>query len=221
MKNRSIHIGQCKIPNRATEEDLERGLSLLPVAMHEEIKRYNLITDRLSRLVARLLVRQTLLECELMHDSTLQCWKKDVKGRPFLKDSCADISVSHAYPWVVSAVGVRCRVGIDIELYQQIEVNAFLPYLSAAEAAHISNSDNPEEETLHCWSRREAVLKADGRGLMVPEDTIRNITSSATSTGKDWHVKNLDFDKGCLYIASDISCLIERKEWDFKCLFDH
>ena len=208
--------GQCRIPAWANAEHLARGMARLPVALHPEIMRYHRLEDRLARLTARLLIRKTLQVLGLSRESTLDDWHKSPHGRPFLRNSYADISISHANPWVVSAVGLKCRIGIDVEIFRPLELNALIPYLTTTEVERIQKAARPEVEALHCWSKREAILKADGRGLLVSDATIRDIAGARTPTGEAWQVKRLAFSDGCLYLAcdGDIASL-SRNEWSF------
>ena len=213
----TIIVGQCRIPAWANAEHLGCGLARLPAALHPEINRYHRLGDRLARLTARLLTRKTLQALGLSRESTLDDWHKTPQGRPFIRNSCVDISISHTHPWVVSAVSVKCRVGIDVEIFRPFEFDVLIPYLTAVEIELIRKAARPEVEALHCWSKREAILKADGRGLLVPDATIREITAVRTPAGKAWRVKRLEFSDGCLYLAGDgdIDSLC-RKEWSFK-----
>ena len=80
----------------------------------------------------------------------------------------------------------------------------------------------PEVEALHCWSKREAILKADGRVLLALETTIRDITATRTPAGEAWRVKRLEFDDGCLYLACDGDTeSLRRNEWHFAEFFTY
>ncbi len=215
--NETIISGQCRIPVWANAEHLVSGLARLPVALHPEINRYHRLEDRLARLTARLLLQKTLQILGLSRESTLDDWHKTPNGRPFIRNSYVDISISHANPWVVSAVSVKCRVGIDVEIFRPFEIDALIPYLTTVEVEFIRKAARPEVEALHCWSKREAILKADGRGLLVSDATIRDIATARTPAGKAWRVKRLEFSDGCLYLAGDGDIdSVCRKEWSFK-----
>lgn len=84
-------------------------------------------------------------------------------GRPLLPGAPVHASVAYADPWVVVAVApddVSSAVGIDAERADAA------PEL----AALFAPADPPD---LRGWTAIEAVLKADGRGLMVPPDQVR------------------------------------------------
>lgn len=216
MKDSTIMVCQCRIPHWADQTHLAQGLSLLSPHLHPEINRYHRLEDRLARLAARLLIRKALLLLGLSGDGSLGQWGREPLGRPFLRDSSADVSMSHANPWAVCAVGINCRIGIDVELFRHLELSAVFPYLTPDEKERISQADRPEEAALHSWSLREAILKADGRGLLAPEEVVRDIRSLRTAAGHPWHLESLEFGEGCLYLACDqpADCL-RREEWGF------
>ena len=212
----TIFCSQCRVPAWANAKHLACGIARLPVTLHPEINRYHRLEDRLARLTARLLIRKTLQDLGLSRESSLDDWHKTPQGRPFLRNSCADISISHANPWVVSAVGLKCRIGIDVEIFRPLELDLLTPYLTTIEVERVQKAARPEVEALHCWSKREAILKADGRGLLVSDATIRDITAARTPAGEAWRVKSLDFGDGCLYLACDgDSDSLCRNEWSF------
>ena len=84
-------------------------------------------------------------------------------GRPVLPDAPVHASVAYADPWVVVAVASDREVdalGIDAELED-----------AAHDLAALFAPSEPPD--LRGWTAIEAVLKADGRGLLVPPDQVR------------------------------------------------
>jgi len=212
-----VFIGQCCIPSRTDTADLLCGLSRLPTGLHADINRYQRLEDRLARLTARLLLRKILQRLDFIRESTLEGWCRSPEGRPFFQESRVDFSISHTSPWVVSAVALNCRIGIDVELYRSLDINSFAPYLTGAELKRVREARYPDREVLHCWSMREAILKADGRGLLIRDDSIRNICSVKTPAGRPWQVEQLDFTEGSLYLASDCRHPhLHREQWNFE-----
>lgn len=211
-------VCQCRIRASDGERELERGLALLPPFLRPEVTRYHRFEDRMARLAARLLIRMGLRSLGLEGDSALEFWRREPQGRPFLLGGRAGISMSHAHPWTVAALTTNGgRVGIDVEMFQRpLDVDSILPYCSEAEAEHIRQAECPKESALHCWSMREAVLKADGRGLLAPEEMIRGISMTRTPAGRRWLVERLEFNDGCLYLAHDHEpAIVRREEWCF------
>jgi 4'-phosphopantetheinyl transferase len=95
-------------------------------------------------------------------------------GRPVLPFVPVHASIAYADPWVVVAVAHAentAEIGIDAERA------GARPDL----AALFAPADPPD---LRGWTAIEAVLKADGRGLMVPPDEVR-LFPGGTALGPD------------------------------------
>lgn len=92
-------------------------------------------------------------------------------GRPRLPHAPVHASIAYADPWVVVAVARAedaAAIGIDAE-----PDGATLDL-----AALFAPADPPD---LRGWTAIEAVLKADGRGLMVPPDEVRLLPGGRAS----------------------------------------
>lgn len=81
-------------------------------------------------------------------------------GKPVLEDSGLHLSLSHTQGFVVAAAHRNASVGIDVEELQQSDDR-----LDAIEAM-------TGQRCLRAWTRVEAVLKADGRGLRVDPSLV-------------------------------------------------
>lgn len=221
-KNDPILIFRCRIPEWAGHEHLLGGLAKIPSRLHPEIIRFIRVQDQLARLVARRLISLALEASSLGEFTNLDSWQKDSLGRPFLRGSLADISVSHSGRWVVSSLATNCRVGIDVEIYRPLDLESIRSYLSVSETEKIEKAEDPSREGLRCWSLREALLKAEGCGLMASNQEIRDILKTEKSQGGRWRISHFEVIPGaCLYLATDQDKGdIVHQEWDFQDLFD-
>lgn len=199
------------VPAPAGEDDGReaRLLARLPIAMQAEITRYRRAEDRMARIAARLLLGTALTRLGLGAHAGLEAWERTAAGRPFLRGvPGVDVSLSHSGGWAAAAVGLGCRVGLDIEPWQRaIGPDAFAFLLTGAERARIA-ALAPDEaaaarELLRCWTLREAVLKADGSGLLAEEDAIRAIGEGRYPHGRRWHVRHWAAGPGWLALATD------------------
>jgi 4'-phosphopantetheinyl transferase len=143
-------------------------------------------------------------------------------GRPHGKPRLAagpphllEFSVAHAGERVVVAVAPATAVGVDLEA---VEEAARLPVaelaagaLAAEEAARLGDLDEPARlrGLLTYWTRKEAALKATGRGLAVdprrlrvsePGEPARLLAWPAGDPGPDPTLRPLDLGPG--YVAS-------------------
>ncbi len=197
-------VGLCRLGGEPPGPEMERALALLPQALRREVSRYRRPADRWMRLAARLLLKRVLAESGLARLRGLETWRRGEHGRPFLAGAGADLSLSHTRGLAASAVGRGCRVGVDVEALEPVEPEDFRPYLSPLEWRQVQASPRPGELVVRMWSRREAVLKADGRGLLAPEDELRRLGRGDEAGGVRWRVEELVTGDGwCGYLALD------------------
>lgn len=89
-------------------------------------------------------------------------------GKPFLPDAPA-YNLSHSGRWVACAVSRHEPVGIDVETFSHLkDYRELLPTIAhPAERRYIEQAPADIGLALfkRCWTRKEAVLKATGKGL--------------------------------------------------------
>lgn len=89
---------------------------------------------------------------------------------PALNGRRVFFNVAHSRSSVLIAIGYRCPIGVDIEYFDQEKdlSNIAESYFTANESSRISETSDPEQRARNfyrCWTQKEAVAKADGRGL--------------------------------------------------------
>jgi 4'-phosphopantetheinyl transferase len=212
-----ILLYQCEIPTLACQNMLFSGLAKIPEHLHGDILRFKRLEDRLTRFVARRLVSIALEESGFVLEAGLENWQTDSWGRPYIAGSVVDFSISHSESRVVVALTQNGRVGVDLEHFRTIDIDSLKPLLSNREFARLQRGDNPQVEAVRCWCLREAILKADGRGLLAPEQFIRDILSTEISQGGSWRVVDFADNQAALFIATDqLSAQISHKYLDFQ-----
>jgi 4'-phosphopantetheinyl transferase len=89
-------------------------------------------------------------------------------GKPFLPD-CPSFNLSHSGSWVACAVGRSEPVGIDVEAFEHLQDYRDLLATTTHPAEYRSIDEAAPDRRLalfkRCWTRKEAVLKATGKGL--------------------------------------------------------
>jgi 4'-phosphopantetheinyl transferase len=102
-------------------------------------------------------------------------------GKPYLQQRPGseriDFNLSHSGKVVLIGVTKNLPVGVDVEKIKP------LADMSQIAARYFSDSEQSDLSTLsgaartaafyHCWTRKEAVIKASGEGLSMPLDTFR------------------------------------------------
>lgn len=95
-------------------------------------------------------------------------------GKPFLRDSPVKFNLAHSNFQVVYAVSIDTEVGIDIEYKKKIPdafhiAERFFSQYEKDDLKKVAG-EKTEEVFYNCWTRKEAFIKATGKGLSMPLD---------------------------------------------------
>ena len=97
-------------------------------------------------------------------------------GKPYSPGSGLHFSISHSGSMVWTAFCREAPVGIDVESQLPLPDLADLATQLHPREAQAIDSFSPEERTAafyRCWTRKEAVLKAIGKGLSLPLNSFQ------------------------------------------------
>lgn len=132
----------------------------------EKIKRYQRWENGCSSLLGRLLLKKGLeIVGENLDERKV---KLTENGKPFLENSNVRFNISHSGALVVCAITKISDIGIDIEKINPVQIEDFRHQMTAGEWMNVNSHDNPLLHFYKYWTQKEAVLKADGKGLSVP-----------------------------------------------------
>lgn len=114
-------------------------------------------------------------------------------GRPKLPNlsNNLDFNISHSGQFVVCAISNSIPVGIDIEKIKEIKIEDFKSYMTLQEYKHIVNSEKSQEDFFGYWTKKEAVLKAIGRGLSLNLNEFEIIGNETNIYGESYYLKEI------------------------------
>jgi 4'-phosphopantetheinyl transferase len=147
---------------------------------------YRREADKLRFLTGRALIRG-VVSAELgiapgdvvLDSSCFDCGKPH--GKPKIVGSTLEVSISHSGDWVALAMTEGAPVGVDVEEVRDAEVDG-LAGICFSPAELTTFKSLPEEDRRGAfftyWARKEAVLKATGKGMWV-------VMNKLTLTGHD------------------------------------
>jgi 4'-phosphopantetheinyl transferase len=149
-------------------------LSLLNDVERTRYDSYRRDADKLRFLTGRTLIRG-VAAVELgkqprdiaIDSSCFDCGKPH--GKP--KVDGLEVSISHSGDWVALAVTDRSPVGVDVEEVRDAEIDGLAGIaFSPAELATFTSVPQSDRKGAFFtyWSRKEAVVKATGKGMSVP-----------------------------------------------------
>jgi 4'-phosphopantetheinyl transferase len=143
-------------------------------------------------------------------------------GRPVVRGGGDHVSVTWAGRWGLVAFA-DCLFGIDAEVLRGAS-RPLTSALSPPEVAALETLSNRDraETFLRLWTAKEAVAKADGRGLALPlpqldaAPVVRHGQATVVVDGTRWYVAVLDHEfpdgeRAALAIATD--CEAPRVIW--------
>lgn len=176
----------------------------LPEDLRRDCDRYRRWQDRQAGLFGKLLLREVGRRV-LDRTPGLHRFRRDDHRRPYLADQPDfDFNISHTAGLVVccGAAGAG-RLGVDVERVGEIDVREFRRVFTAEEYQRLERLADPTAEFYRLWTRKEAVMKADGRGFALDPAGIDCLPDRVRVGGPDYAVRPLDLRAG---FAAHVAC---------------
>ncbi|MGN6568981.1 MAG: 4'-phosphopantetheinyl transferase family protein [Flavipsychrobacter sp.] len=152
------------------EQTFEEQLGLLTRQQRERLLTYKDERDRQLRLQGKLLVGNVMQQLGITN-YTPDDIKYDEHNRPYT-DHEVDFNISHAGDIAVCGGVTGSRIGVDIENLKPINIADVSEVFSEDEWNIITNSAEPIMTVYKLWTRKEAVLKAAGKGMLGEPSTV-------------------------------------------------
>ncbi len=174
---------------RFTTAEVDSLISSFPPQRAELLARYRNEAARRQGALAYLLLCRALREDFGIPEPPVFAFGEH--GKPFLAEHPdLHFNLSHCLSAVACAVS-RSPVGIDIESVRKARPDLVSRTMNAAEAQRIFSSPDPDREFTVLWTRKEAVLKLSGRGIVDDMRSVLTTTSSSvrlTTTVRDAYI---------------------------------
>jgi 4'-phosphopantetheinyl transferase len=177
LAENEIHVWRSQLD--APDLILSRFLSHLTAEEVERAERFVFPVDRNRFITGRGLLRELLARYLELAPEAIPI-KKYSHGKPFLEPQMAfsDVffNISHSQGAALLAFSSSGQLGIDIEKIRPDFGTEEIAerYFSLAELQEL-RALPPElqaEGFFHCWTRKEACVKASGEGLRIPLDSF-------------------------------------------------
>jgi 4'-phosphopantetheinyl transferase len=145
-----------------------------------------------------------------LDSSCFDCGKPH--GKPRVVGSSLEVSISHSGDWVVLAVTEGAPVGVDVEEVRGTDVDGLAGICFSPTELTVFQAlpeDARQGAFFTYWARKEAVLKATGRGMSVAmskltltaHDKAPRVLASAASEVDTTSAQLADLDRGAKYRA--------------------
>ncbi|MEO5681249.1 MAG: 4'-phosphopantetheinyl transferase superfamily protein [Chitinophagaceae bacterium] len=189
-----VYVLYTRLSSGLTFESYLSYFSMLPSSLRQENLRYLQWDDKFRNVAGKILLMKGI--CELgLEASELENIRYDEYKRPFLS-SGIDFNIAHSGSYVLCAISKEIRVGIDIEEIRPVNFEDFVGVMTEAQWDRIKRHRRPLKAFYSYWSMKESVMKADGRGMEIPLDTISITGNSVTCGQHEWFLKKLDINDG-------------------------
>lgn len=163
-------------------------------------------------------------------DAACLTWAYSEHGKPNLSGSQLRFNLSHTADSWIGAFAWNMELGVDVERVRPMPNAAQLVsrFFSSRERAEFDHT--PEEERLDAlfrgWTRKEAFIKAIGRGLSFPLDrfsvplgntlphSIQDLADPELE-GRDWHLASLSMPTGwhAALVTEGVPERLEIRDW--------
>jgi 4'-phosphopantetheinyl transferase len=157
--------------------DEQSQIGLLDAKELERFHRFHFECDRVRFAIAHANVRR-ILGAYLDQEPERILFHANPFGKPELVTGAQTrplyFNLSHSRNIALLALSMDTELGIDIEYLRPIEPEVAESNFSPTELAALSSLEGEAwlKGFYHCWTRKEAILKAEGVGLNFPLDSF-------------------------------------------------
>ncbi len=163
-------------------------------------------------LLHHLLSANSLEHLLLIDDLRINNW-----GKPYFENSDFDFNIAHSGAIIFCAGVQKARLGVDIEKEEDRDFNAMREYFCQREWNLITASINSKAEFYKIWARKEACIKATGRGLSQPLDEIDVSDNEVILDGIRWFLQDVFIKPGygcCIAANQKPDIVIEEVDFN-------
>jgi len=194
-----------------SEEEFESAFLKMPEKIAKKIKTYNDQSTQQLKLKGKLQLL-SLIE-DFNSPLSLDQLRFTNSNRPYFH-SGFDFNMAHSGDIVVCSGLKNGRIGIDIEKIKPLDVNLYENYFSSEEWKVIKGSENYLSTFYKLWTRKEALAKAIGIGVIEDFPKLEVLNNRVEIEDLPYYLHELIISEG--YIANmavslkTVSCEIKN-----------
>lgn len=171
-----------------TEFKFEKYLYLFNENTQLKIKSFRFRKDQVTAFTSELLKYYYLAKRLNLTPDDIHI-KYTIHNRPYIEHSNIDFNISHCNEYVIFALSIKSKIGIDIEYND--------PRINAIELGSIVFSDyeqnliqNNTSSFFKIWTKKEALIKAYGTGFGTDDYKLTKLNLEATQELKNATIYN-------------------------------
>lgn len=199
----NLHLFATEYRTPLPDTTFRNLLTRLPANLQQKVTRFRNWEDQHAALLGKLLLRLALQNAG--YEPDLSRLRYTPEQKPFLPEGPA-FNLSHSGNRVICLAGGQAPLGIDIESLSPLPFDDFQPQFTENEWAAIRDAPSPLHAFYRFWTAKESILKADGRGLGIPLQSIDLSASMiVTLDNTTWAVHELPLFDGyaCAWCTVD------------------
>lgn len=189
MKNDPITISYILIDKTIRFQNLKAYLWYLTPIQQEQIMRYRLEVDKITHLIAKLLILRQASQYFQVSPSQIQIAYQPL-GKPYLpKYPNYQFSISHSNR-CVAFVGADQSIGLDVEYVENRNEEIANAYFAPKEFQYYIRNNSSSMAFYKIWTQKEAYVKMLGTGMSMPllsfdvrEEKLKKILWSTYQNG--------------------------------------
>lgn len=189
-----IYIYYSYLSKENHESLLKNDLPQFPADYQEKIRRFKRWQDAQLSLLGRILLLKGIEEtCQ--QKAHLSDIVQTLYNKPYFEDNSVLFNISHSGEMVVCALSHEHEIGIDVEIITEIETDDFESQMTEKEWQKIVSSRNKKEAFFDYWTQKEAVLKAQGHGLIIPLKSFEVLDNTTKINEEKYYLTEIKIDE--------------------------
>ena len=180
--------------NNLTDTVFHMLVDRLGAKTKEKILAYKDREAQLERLYGRLLLYKLLMQQGAGQTFSLDAMQYNEWNKPYFSAGF-DFSIAHSGGMVICAGILGARVGVDLEKMTPGNRNDMREYFTESEWAKCGG-DNTGATFYNIWVRKEALLKAIGKGVHEPLNRADVCADEVVANGVRWFFSEKHIKEG-------------------------
>lgn len=172
---------------------LEDFLPDFPIEFQEKVLRYKRWQDAQLTIVGRLLLKHGLKKFDIKYKENDIIYSE--YSKPMFKHDKIKFNISHSGMIVACVITDTNDVGLDIEKIHDIELKDFEAQMLHSEIQKIKNAEDSQIAFFDYWTQKEAVIKANGKGLFIALNTFEIINNKVQISDGVFFLKEIKIDE--------------------------
>jgi len=177
------------VTKHIADEQWYKKVNWLLLNEYHKINDFHRIQDKMNSFIGKLLLRKGLQDIGFSPDLVMGL-KYSEQKRPYLEIPW-DFNITHCDNLIAMVIAEKTRIGLDIEKIDKIDIADFRSCFTKPEWDDILSAEDKYLRFFYYWTRKEAVLKGIGSGLLINPSLFNAIENQVTWEQKTWFLHEI------------------------------